>query len=133
MKQLLIIFTALAFAGCGTPLVKVERHIVKQKEYIIKIPPSELMTFPAPVPHLDVDSADQADVSSWLLDKEQYTRNLENKLRGIADFFVEQQKELDKKAAEENEAALKEGEEADKNALESIRNREVDLNAQPSR
>ncbi len=60
------------------------------------------MTLPAPVPAINVDTAKQSDVAAWLLQKEAYTRSLENMLKDIATFFNVQQGQLDSTANAQN-------------------------------
>lgn len=94
MKYLAALFLALSLTGCAT-WCPVPDAVVKQ-EYIIRIPPAETMKLPTPVPNINVDKADQGEVAKWLLKKEEYTTSLEDKLKEIAKFFVDEQKKLKK-------------------------------------
>ena len=132
MKHIIAITAALLLVGCGIAPVKPEKHYVDRVEYIITIPPKELMTLPEKPQTIDVDAADQADAAGWLLSKEKYTRDLENTLKNLADFFVKQQAEADKKAAEANAKSEKEAEDANKKSLENIKNRKVDKHVKPT-
>ncbi len=131
MKHIIAIAAVLTLVGCGTAPVKPEKHYVDRVEYVITIPPKELMTLPKKVEDINVDDADQADTAAWLLAKEKYTRDLENVLKNLAGFFVDQQKLADDKAAKENAEAEKAAKEADAKSLENIKNKKVDLNVKP--
>jgi hypothetical protein len=105
VKNLILIsILSVSLAGCTLLPKKVqpEQVIVKQTEYVIKLPPAELLTLPAPVAPINVDTAKQSDVAAWMLQKEQYTRSLENMLKDIASFFQVQQKQLDDVAKTQN-------------------------------
>lgn len=106
MKRILLISAMiLSLSGCalfGVKPVQPEPQIVKQTEYVVRIPPKELMTLPAPVPPIDVDTAKQSDVAAWVLQKEQYSRTLENMLKDVAGFFNTQQIQLDQAAKTQN-------------------------------
>jgi hypothetical protein len=82
-------------SGCASiPNVQPEQQVITRTEYLIKIPPAELLTLPPPVVDINVDQAEQSDVANWILQKEAYTRELEDKLTGIAAFFKTQQTEV---------------------------------------
>lgn len=100
---------AILLTACAhdKELVKPEIKIAKQIEYVIKIPPAELMTLPAPVPMIDVDNAKQSDVAKWIIEQEKRTSSLENLLKGIASFFKEEKTKLDLQASTLNAEALK--------------------------
>jgi|SRR5579859_881709 len=106
MKNILITLAlCVSLSACIPARVKpvpLEKQIITQTEYVIKIPPAQLMTLPAPVAPINVDTAKQSDVAAWLLLKEQYTRSLENQLKDIATFFTGQQAQLDQTAAAQN-------------------------------
>ena len=102
MKHILSsIMLAVLLVGCGTTseLVKPEAKIIKQTEYVIKIPPAELMTLPPPVAKIDIDKALQSDIAAWLLANESRTKRLEDLLIGIAKFFVTEENKLKDQAA----------------------------------
>lgn len=96
MKKLLTaMMLAVALTGCAT--WKPEKEVVVQQVYVIRIPPAESMTLPDSVPNLDTEKMDEGDVARWLVKKENYTKSLEDKLKEIAKFFVDEQKKLEKK------------------------------------
>lgn len=99
MKKILtIIFLTSILVGCGfkKDIVKPEQPVAVKTEYVLRIPPAELMTIPPQVEKLDADNMRQSDVARWLISNEERTRSLENAIKGIASFFkVEQQKLLD--------------------------------------
>lgn len=94
MKFLAALVLAFALTGCAT--WKPEQNTVVEQIYVMRIPPAETMKLPDPVVDIDIDKADQGDVSKWLLNKEKYTADLEDKLKSIAKFFVDEQKKLEK-------------------------------------
>lgn len=97
MKHILSYIVVIAMlSACGTTgeLVKPEPKIIKQTEYVIKIPPVELLTVPAPVAKIDVDTAKQSDIASWILANELRTKKLEDLLIGIGKFFTAEEGKL---------------------------------------
>ena len=96
MKLLATLILSLSLTGCAH-FWKPERDVVVEQVYVVRIPPAETMKLPAPVPNLDVSKATQGDVAKWLVKKEDYTTSLEDKLKSIAKFFVDEQKKLEKK------------------------------------
>jgi hypothetical protein len=108
MRLLLPIILAGLLSACGhtRDVVKPETVMVKQIEYVIKIPPKELLEIPTPVKDIDVDTAKQSDVARWLLANEERMKQLENMIIGIAKFFKTEQDKLNKQAEEENKKAL---------------------------
>lgn len=95
MKLLAALILALSLTGCAH--WQPEKDTVVEQVYIIRIPPAETMKLPTPVPNIDVDKALQGDVAKWLVQKEKYTTDLEDKLKAIAKFFTDEQKKLEKK------------------------------------
>jgi len=108
MKKITAFFFALMMIGCAhkTEIVKPEITNVKQVEYVIRIPPKEVLEIPPQVANIDVDKAKQGDIARWLLVNEERMRLLENKLIEIASFFKVEQDKLNKQANEENKKAL---------------------------
>jgi len=137
MKNILIAtILAISIGGCTTARVKpvpLEQQVVKQTEYVIKIPPAELMTLPPAVPNINVDTSKQSDVAAWLLQKEQYTRSLENQLKDIAAFFNVQQAQLDQAAKAQNIQLQETATAAQAQEQADADKKKVDLNAQPQK
>jgi len=89
---------AILLTGCVTTGgVKPEPQIVVKQEYIIKIPPAELLTVPPAVPDVDVDNAKQSDIARWINSIVERMDTLENQVIGIGKFFAEEQKKLEPK------------------------------------
>lgn len=134
MKKLILI-AALALTGCTTLPTKVplEKTIVTQTEYVIKIPPAALMKLPSPVPNINVDTAKQSDVAAWVLAKEQYTRELENQLEAIAQFFMAQENQLNQAAQAQNVQQADAAAAADAQNAKNVNKKKVDTNAQPQK
>lgn len=101
-KTILVLCMILAGCAHNQDLVKPEPVVAKSIQYVIKIPPAESLSMPDPVAKIDVDTAKQSDIASWLVASEARTKALEDKLIGIAVFFKDEQTNLDNKAAEEN-------------------------------
>lgn len=110
-----ILLACIFLYGCAhdEPFVKPEKPekiIVKEIEYIVKIPPKELMTIPQQVEKIDVDNAKQSDIAKWIIAGEERTRKLEEMIRQLALFFRLEQLKMDelaiKKNKEEAEKAL---------------------------
>lgn len=78
--------------GCAT--VKPEPVIVTQKEYVVRIPPKDLIELPPPVPKMDLN--DQGDVSKWIVLEMERMTQLENQIKGIASFLIEEQQQSNK-------------------------------------
>jgi ABC-type hemin transport system substrate-binding protein len=135
MNKLILIVALLTLGGCASLPKKVplEKTIVTQTEFVIKIPPAALMTLPPAVPNINVDSAKQSDVAAWLLQKEQYTRTLENQIKDIATFFLGQQDQLNQAAKSANVQQTDAAAAADaQNAVDATK-KKVDLSATPSK
>lgn len=101
----LIILVATSLAGCfgTTPtLPKVEEKIVTKVEYVVKIPPKELMTLPAKPASIDTSTATQRDVAAWIISNEEYINTLVNQFIGVSKFLVDEQSKADEKAKQEN-------------------------------
>lgn len=93
MKKLSLIAILVCLSACSTT-AKIEPKVIVETHYVVKIPPKELTTLPKKVKNIDIDKADQTEVAQWLIDKEQYTRTLENMIISIGSFFEDQQKIL---------------------------------------
>ena len=132
MNKVLLI-AALVLSGCCTTpkLVQPEPVVVKQTEYVIRVPPADLMTLPAQVPNIDVDHATQGDVAAWLLQNEKRTKALEDALKGIAAFFVSQQGQLESTAKVVNTQAVQAGIAATQANAAAVATKPVDLTAAP--
>ena len=104
MRCLVILTLCTVILGCGsTPKpIPPEKLVIKETRYIIRVPPAELLSLPPPVQPLDVDTADQLAVANWLIDKERYTLEIQNKLKRIAEFLKSEQTKLDDQARDEN-------------------------------
>lgn len=88
MKNLLVILILVSLTACKTfEPAKPEQSSIVKTEYIVKIPPKELLTPPPQVPNINPDTATQADVAQWLIKKDERTKKLEDMLSGIAEFF----------------------------------------------
>ena len=103
----IIILSALILAGCGAtlPQQKPEPVVANHVEYLVKVPPAELLKLPDPVSKIDVDTAKQSDVARWLVDSEGRTKRLEDQLVGIGAFFYKTQAVADASASDQNKAA----------------------------
>ena len=110
MKNFLLILLIPCFmflGACDTiPVVKQEHVIVKQIEYVVKIPPAELLTLPQQTEKINVDTATQSTIAQWILSNEERIRALENMLKGIASFFTIEQLKLRELANTKNAEAL---------------------------
>lgn len=105
MKRVLIpALFVLALSGCETFKTKPDMPVVTNTVYVIKVPPSDLMTLPPPAKTIDTSKPDlkQSDIAEWVDSTEARMSQLENKLIDIAKYFDEQQNQLDEKAKQEN-------------------------------
>ena len=107
MNKLLTTLPLVALlAGCFAttkPLEKPEVTIAERVEYVIKLPPAELLELPPPPAPIDVDTATQADVARWVLANERWMQDMRNRLAEIAKFLRDEQKNLDNIAKDFNE------------------------------
>ena len=94
----------LILSGCTTipDQIPEELRTIQQTGYVARIPPKELLTLPPRPTAIDTDTADQATVALWIVQREKYILELERLLIGIADFFVDEQNKLDQHAASIN-------------------------------
>jgi hypothetical protein len=106
MKRLITIALVLTLAGCAwdKPFVKPEQQMINRVEYVVRVPPADLMTLPPQVPSIDVDKAKQSDIAKWINANEGRTKSLEDKLIGVAKFLKGEQDKADDKAKAENSA-----------------------------
>lgn len=106
MKKILLALVILSLGACKTiEVIPPEHRTVKEVEYIVRVPPAETTTLPKKPEPIDVDAASQSEVAGWLIARESYTLQLENMLKRIAEFLLDEQAKLDAKAAEENRLA----------------------------
>jgi hypothetical protein len=105
MKTILVLAVAIALTGCATTRVpeKVEPTVASRVEYVIRIPPVELLDLPKPPPSIDVDKATQADVARWIAANEKWFNDVQNRFSEVAKFLRDEQKNLDKLAKDFNE------------------------------
>lgn len=102
-STIFLFLAATVLFGCATtkePFVPeaVEPKIITKTEYILRIPPAELLTIPPQVENIDVETATQADVAEWLVKNEQRIKQLESTIKGLGEFLVEEQKKLERES-----------------------------------
>lgn len=90
MKFLIILLSSLILVGCQTCPIQPEPVVITKTEYIVRKPPEKLLVLPEPVKDIDVDTASQAEVSSWLIDNEAYINELKDKFIGVSKFLSEE-------------------------------------------
>lgn len=103
-RTIIILLGSVALFGCASKqqLPRVETKIVKQVQYVVRIPPKELTTMPPKPENIDIDSATQRDVAEWSIRNEEYINALVNGYILIAKFLSNEQIKLDAMAVEEN-------------------------------
>lgn len=103
-----ILFLTLILSACITnpSLPDPEQILVKQTEYVVRIPPRELMALPVSIGKIDVDKAKQSDIAQWVLKSEDRTRTLENMIIEIGKFLRIEERKLEEEASVKNRAAL---------------------------
>lgn len=104
MKRLALILAPLLLAACASTheLPKPEVLVAERIEYVVRIPPAELMNVPPPPANIDVETATQATVANWLILNEEYINSLRNRIIEIAKFLKQQQDELNDEAKNKN-------------------------------
>lgn len=127
----MILCTAILCACNPVKPVPLALPVIKQTQYVIKIPPAELMTLPAKVPDINVDTALQAEVAQWVINNEKYTTQCTNQLKDIATFFVTQQNQLNDTAAAQNAQQKQAAQDSYNSEAEKAAEKTVNLNAQP--
>lgn len=101
MKILFSLLLLSALSGCSLfakkpDTVIPEPQVVIQREYVVRIPPAELLELPPQTKDVDVDSAKQSDVAKWIIANEIRIKALEQQIIAIAKFLrAEQTKEVD--------------------------------------
>lgn len=84
MKSLIIASLCLVLSACQ---ICPEKPAIVEYRYVTKSAPAELYNIPA-YPQLDItDSTQQSDVAAWILDLESRSRELENQILRLRDFF----------------------------------------------
>lgn len=94
MKKLYTAIIASIFLSACVTVPPAEQNTVTRVDYVIKIPPKELITLPPTAKDINLDTATQADVASWLIAREERMQRLENMIRAIAEFFKSEQEAL---------------------------------------
>jgi hypothetical protein len=105
MKYFLLALMSLTLVGCATTKVaeKPEATVASRVEYVIRVPPAELLELPKPPASLNVDKATQADVARWIAANEKWFNDVQNRFGEVAKFLRDEQQNLDKLAKEFNE------------------------------
>lgn len=109
MKRISLIIGILAvLSGCATNPERptVELKYAERLEYVIRIPPEELLILPVQPPAINLEQATQSTIAKWLLDNENYMKQLRNQVVGIAKFLKNEQDKLGKEADEKNKSAF---------------------------
>ena len=104
IKTFLALLCILCLSACGFNPIKREPTVVNHVEYVVKIPPAQLMTIPPAVNSIDVDDPklSQGDISKWIKLSEDRTLQLENQIIEIAKFLTSEQAQLNEQAKHEN-------------------------------
>lgn len=78
--------------ACSPFPIKPEPIVVTKTEYVLRIPPADLLTPPPPVPKMDL--TDQGEVAKWIVLQMERMGLLENKLIGVATFLKDEEQKL---------------------------------------
>jgi hypothetical protein len=108
MKSLILIAVFLLTACETNPIIPTEPKVIKEVNYIVRVPPKESLELPQPIPKTDLSKATQADAAAFILSQSEQITSLTNKLINIAKFLSEEQAKLDLKAKDENAKFKKE-------------------------
>lgn len=108
MKTILLAVCVAALSACTTVP---DRPVPEQKfaeriEYVVRIPPENLLVLPKPPAPIDLKTATEATVAKWILDNEDYLNKLRSQIVGIGKFLKDTQVELEKEAQAKNAQAL---------------------------
>jgi PBP1b-binding outer membrane lipoprotein LpoB len=93
MKRILMILALCAFmAGCATApdQCNVKPSVVVQDHYVVSPIPAADLVIPPQVPDIDMTTATQKDVASWIVDTEGRSNDMEIKLRNIGKIQADQ-------------------------------------------
>ena len=94
MRNILIATLVIGISGCGMFSTKKEVETVVKVEYVLKLPPVELMKLPPKIepPKLnDNGEMMQSDIAVWILNQQKRMNELENKIIGIAKYYYPEQ------------------------------------------
>ena len=84
----LILAITLALGGCVTfGEHPVETQVVVKYKYVVKLPPDDVISIPAPIEKIDVSKASDKDVAFWISNSEQRTVILEKKLAAVKKYY----------------------------------------------
>lgn len=108
MKKLTLLMAVIMLSGCvfTKEVIKreeVETKILPRLEYVIKIPPADIVVIPPQVANINVDKAKQSDVAKWIAANEERANKLEATIISIMRYLRDEQTTLDDKARIENE------------------------------
>lgn len=89
MKKLILILAMLVLAGCASTgtTIPIEPTTVLHYKYIVTTVPAEMLIVPPPVPNIDLTTATDKDVAAWMLDGEQRTEGLEDRLKAVKTYL----------------------------------------------
>ena len=87
MIKLFAILPVAFLVGCSTCP---EQNILIDQNYVLRKAPEELFAIPE-YPTVDIINATQADVADWVTRNEERSRELENKILRLKEFFEKPQ------------------------------------------
>lgn len=82
MKFILAFFVLVSLLGCETT-----PKIVIEKEYIVRTAPSNLKKLPDYPESIDLETADQIELSNWILLNEERQWKLETMINELIKFY----------------------------------------------
>jgi hypothetical protein len=92
MNKLLTCMLVVMLSGCSlfTTKPSVERVEVIRYKYVVKTLPPQLLTIPARVPMIDVQTATDRDLANWIVVSEQRSLLLEQNIGSIKALYDKQ-------------------------------------------
>lgn len=85
--KFLILAAALLLTGCGATDFFVRKEVVIQHEYVVRKATDQQKVLPAYPANIDVQTADQIQLSQWIADNEKRQLDLESIIKRLIEFY----------------------------------------------
>lgn len=85
--KILILAAALLLSGCSITDPFVRKEVVIQHEYIVRKATDQQKALPAYPANIDIQTADQIQLSQWIADNEKRQLDLESLIKRLIEFY----------------------------------------------
>ena len=89
IKNIILISSLVMMSGCATmDKPELPPSTVVRNQLVFVTLPDDFFTIPDNIPSIDVSTATQKEVASWITSNEQRTQMLENKMLQLKNYFI---------------------------------------------